>query len=304
MKNYQPSGVCSLPSLLVMLGITSTAAVGIGWAAHFVGQFFYLIVLFPFLIGLGVSTAVSLGITKTKCRNTTIAALVAIFAGAVTYSSMHLFDYATFKRTSSNAIVVEMSQQGVETDEMISTEQAKQLVDNVLEDETGSTGFIGYMKFMAQKGISISNKGSGGFNIGQTGTWIYWVLEFGAILFLAFGGSSRASEPFCEKCESWYTDGHIGDSSGETEEALITALQSESFADLSSILQPATSLPRITLNGSTCPSCSDADVVINVERISLDSKGKEESTALHSQMVTMEQYTQLRSQFENVVEPA
>lgn len=50
-------------------------------------------------------------------------------------------------------------------------------LDDELREETGSTGFIGFLKLVAKSGVSISRRGSDGAPITGMGVWILWLVE-------------------------------------------------------------------------------------------------------------------------------
>ncbi len=62
---------------------------------------------------------------------------------------------------------------------------ANVLVNYSLEKETGHSGFIGYILFKANKGVSIGRIfRSDALNLGPIFTWLYWLVELGVIAFI------------------------------------------------------------------------------------------------------------------------
>lgn len=291
MKTYKPSGSLPAVGFAKMLAVTTIGALLIGGVAHFIGNFFYLIILFPLAMGFGASMAVTMGITMGKCRNTTAALVVAVLTGALTYGSMHFFDYLSFKSSVAEYFLEEMPQ--TEDGEVVTEEMTSVMVNAMLAEETGSTGFIGFMKFSAKQGVSIGKAGRNGANIGEVGTWIYYLIEFGAIIFFACTGAAAAKSPFCESCEEWYDEEaltHLEDGSGYD---VIEALKNEDVADISSKLQITTEAPCIRVKGSICAKCNQSDAVLTLEEVTLNNKGNEQTSEIHSQMIDMEKFKAL-----------
>lgn len=322
MKTYRPSGNVSAVGLVTFLGISLTAAIAIGSVAHFIGQWFYLIILFPIGMGFGASFAISMGISIGKCRNYGVAVAVALLTGAVLYGSMHYFDYMSFRKEAISYILAEdyadeahydetqyvESEDILEEDDLAEGEEAVgeeeepvemtgelagQMIDFFLKMETGHGGFIGYLLTTATEGVSISSNGGSGANIGKVGTFIYWGIEFVAILFFAFLGAAKAKDPFCESCEVWFEDTPMTQTDVESAEGIVNSLKDEQFTAVVPQIKQTFEVPCVRLTGSICPTCTENDAIVKMEVVTLDEKGNEDTKNMHDQMVPMLAFKQI-----------
>ncbi len=291
MNTYRPSGTVTITGLMKMLMVSLIGAVVLGGVAHFIGRFIYIMILFPLVMGFGAILAVSFGITTGKCRNFIAGIIVALITGAVSYGSMHFFDYLNFK----NSMVNEMLQNGETTaeGEPVTKDMASNFINYYLQEETGSIGFIGYVKGNAKQGISIGKIGRNGGNIGEIGTWIYWAIELGAIMFIAAMAAGSTKNPFCEKCDVWYDESDLTRISESSGYDVIEALKEERFVDLPSKLELVTEAPCINISGSICPSCNETDAIITIAEVTLNDKGNESSSSIHSQMISMDNFKEV-----------
>src|SRR5260370_42594766 len=70
---YQPDGGWPPSGAFRILSVALVAGLGLGWLASFVGQWFYLILLFPILLGGGVGAAGNWANRSGKVRNSLVA---------------------------------------------------------------------------------------------------------------------------------------------------------------------------------------------------------------------------------------
>src|SRR5262249_9077485 len=90
---YRAAGTLTALGIFLtpLLGIA--AAVFMGWLASFIGQWFYLILLFPIGITFGVVIGCAGGITWGKVSSPAFAFTAGGLCGLVAMVSMHYFDY-------------------------------------------------------------------------------------------------------------------------------------------------------------------------------------------------------------------
>lgn len=82
-----------------------------------------------------------------------------------------------------------------------------EIYHDMLVQETGSSGFLGWFKMLLKTGISLSSGRSsrgGGINLGYVGTLLLLLIEAVLTGLMAyFGGIEQLKEPYCEKCFQW-----------------------------------------------------------------------------------------------------
>lgn len=268
---YKSDGGFSLAGLPVLFFILFVAAGALGWLASFIGQWFYLILLFPVGIGLGLVLVGGFVGKLTKMRSVGIAILTGLMAGAVAIVSMHYFDYLRFRARADQPPA------GLKLPAGVDAAQFKQLVQ-ALHKAKGVDTFLGYMKQQATEGVRIGRRG-GGFNLGYTGSWIYWGLELVGVAVLAMLGLvGSASAPYCRHCEKWKESRPLGtlvgppvEVKGHLEEGNLKALHRYASGEDG----------ELHVSAHVCPGCgAEGDIAVKLEQVSKNAKGEESRSEL------------------------
>lgn len=180
----QLSNVCSI------MGWGFVAAIPIGMVFGLISRSgIYLIVLFPAIMGYIVALGAQKGIRIARLPFALII-IISVVLSISTYAAMFFVDYEFFKREMASAIDhkiirefgVELDQPMEELREARETKQYRQLrralVSDMLETETGYSGFIGYLIFRVRTGeeigFVISRQGA---DLGSQGTIALWIVE-------------------------------------------------------------------------------------------------------------------------------
>jgi hypothetical protein len=274
--------------------LTSSAVLGglaIGGLTHVISLFVYLIVLFPAGMGLAGGAAMAIAVKRGKVRNPAIAGLFGMLTGAILYGTMFGAGYLQFKQEAAAEITKAAGQ--------VEGAQVDQFVDDYLQEKTGATGFWGYVKSTAKDGISIGRVGSKGANLGEVGTWIYWIIEFSIIdLIIIAAAYSTAKDPFCEPCNEWYEgEEWMGTVTRDSSQTFLNLLQDNQFRKAGALINPLQTVytPSLQVHLQRCSSCSMSDLVMDIKDYSLGDKGDVESTQKAQGMVSLSQYNQLQA---------
>ena len=162
----------------------------------------YLIVIFPFVIGTLGGFVMSLTVARGKVRNPMLAAFFGLLIAVVLYGTYRYADYRIGFRSALRDIYEEGS--GERPDDA----RLQAYEDYILTEETGTTGFIGYVKLYAQEGITITSTRSSsdsGLVLSGILAYLYWIVEFGIIAFISLTISvDRARQPFSEETNEWF----------------------------------------------------------------------------------------------------
>ncbi len=139
---------------------------------------------------------ISGAIQMAKIRKTSQLILLSLLATVTLYGTYHYGRYIGLQVQTSLEIFPGLS----EATEDKNLSAAKAFVDYALEKETGYSGFVGYMLFKANEGVSIGRfYHSNRLNLGPVLTWFYWAVEFGIILWITiYTGRNLIRRPFCE----------------------------------------------------------------------------------------------------------
>ncbi|NMF58187.1 hypothetical protein [Pseudanabaena yagii] len=288
MKIYQPSNVAPSQGIAILAASSLVSGVAIGSATAFISKFIYFIVLFPLGMGFGTGALLGVAVKKGKIRNPSIALGLGILSGVVAYGSLMYGQYINFQQETERIMQSEYS--------LTDKKQVADQINAVLQQETGDSGFVGFLKFSAKQGTSIS-RGSSKLKLNDTFTYLLWLIELGIVGFLAasipFGA---ASEPFNEDGNDWYGEKQrIGSATEDSKDELIRLLNIDDIAGVSALLssQADLPLPRIDVYGRTCGAASNSDSVITVSYVSLNAKKQVEAKQLLEGLISESQRSQL-----------
>jgi hypothetical protein len=289
MKPYKPSNIAPASGVQLTLLISILSAVLSGGILSFIAKFFYLIVLFPAVLGGAIGFATSVGGNQGKVRNPLIAGGIAAIAALVGYGSLHFGQYLTFKQSFTE----EIAQQSGGTP----AANIDELIDEVLTKETGNKGFVGYVQFTAKQGMEITrSRGGSGIKLDETFTYIYWLIELAIIEGIAIWIAAKAArEPFCEQSQDWYQEpGSLASAALENQDQLIKALNTDDYAIAATFLKP---------EGEIAPPCLDLTIQLSpdpnqdryliVQKTSVNHKQQKETKVLLEGLISAKQQAEL-----------
>jgi len=244
----------------------------IGVITSIVSNLIYLVFLFPIVIGFLGAMSINRTVNKAKIWKTSQGILRGVFMALVIYGAYHYSNYLTFRLQMILLMNTEISEATGES----STEVANIFTDYALKEETGYSGFIGYMMFTAARGLSIGKMfRASDVNIGPVLTWLYWLVEFGVIAWITSGAGKIASrEPFCEHCNTWYgKEKHIGGVSIQISTQVVQLIDKRDFSELGKILQKDAELPSLEVYVRSCETCQTSDAFLALNKISFGQNG-------------------------------
>lgn len=287
-RPYRPSGKTDSGALPPLLLGAAAVAIGAGLIESFVAQWFSLLIVFPLAIGLAVGGFSVWRVGRAKIRAPLLAGLVAGLGGAAGQVAFHGGEYLLFR---SQAIAeLRSSQEG----------DAAGVLDTYLEQQTGSRGFVGYLKLQAQQGTSIRRAGQShdnGVKVSGLGSYILWIVEaLIAAITAAAMAAGRAREPFCERCKKWYGPATpISTGSGEKAAvaAVIRALEVHDMPGAIRAQGEAGGKATSVLLLAQCPSCEEHDPVLTVTVV-VQSGKKTKTARKYQTLLRMEEAKELR----------
>lgn len=289
MQPYQPSNQVPFTGLLLLAGAAVLGGAAIGVAVHFAAKLVYLIILFPLLMGGAAGLLLKFAIKIGKVRSPAMAMIFAVVAALVIYASYWTAEYVGFRADIRQYINEEYGQQ----------DQADidAFIDDVLIEETGTTGFAGFFLFTSKEGVTLSRAGfssGGGINLGEIGSYIYYLIELIIILVAAIGPARKtALQPFCETCDVWYgNEQFIGGAPLDQTETVSAMLDSGQFNDLGTRLG-AVMPPSVSLFSRICENCRATGTHLALKRITLNRKGQKEIKVLKEGLITSSQFAAL-----------
>lgn len=236
----------------------------------FVAQFIYLVFLFPLGIGAILGGTLSKIILRWRVFNIFFNTVAAILAGCALYLSLHYTEYILFRWD----VKAELHHQFRERDDAA----LDQIFNATLFRETGSSGFLGYLRYQSAQGFSIGHiydSAASSVAIRDNIVWIYWSVEFVAItgisIFLVQG---MAKEVFCDRCHSWYDSVQLGNTDPKFANEFVSLIEQEHFTRARSLIDTYSEvLPNIEISVKRCPKCNDGPLFLIIESIDEDTNG-------------------------------
>jgi hypothetical protein len=256
---YRPDGSAPPAALAMTLAGVLVAAVVIGFVASFLGQWFYLVLLFPLFMGFALGGA-GMGLIRVgKLRNPSLAGVAAGLGGIMLMGSMHYFDY---QRALSEAA------------EKFHVPRA------MLE---ANTSFFTFIDGRAEDGVRIGRvaHGGDGMNLGHVGSYIYWLVEMIIVAVIAWVMmQTAAAAPFCIGCNLWKTKRPIAMIDVPEERLAVQAIQDGDVVRLLECASPVREV-GLLLETAACPACSDSgEVDVSLERLTKNDKGQKQTATV------------------------
>lgn len=232
---YQSDGGFSGPGLIMLLLGLSAAGIGLGALVHVIGQWIYLVVLFPIAIGFFLGGLGTYLIKTGKVRSPLMASLAGLVAALLCFFTQQYLDYRQFlkerdrERLEFKAILQE-------------NEQFQKIIKKIKGDKDFNDAraalqvesFPEYIDFRARMGVTIKK-----MNLGYYGTYIYWIIELLIITGIVFSMVRKtAREPFCPLTHTWKTERcgtHFQIPAELGTEAIVAALQEGAIGKISEV---------------------------------------------------------------------
>ncbi len=204
---YRPAGSLDARSILITTILGSTAAV---LGAAFVWAWEWspiptLVILTPIAQGLGVGFVMAFAVGRLGMRHPRLVGTVGFACGLLSAVLVHYGHYIHLATSITEEIRAEVVQNQSIPEAKRSEILGKldsdpdAVVDSLLEERTGYSGFLGSLWLRNEQGVQIKR-------MPVTGNWLWGLWGFEALV-VAFAASTipagRASEPFCEDCGYW-----------------------------------------------------------------------------------------------------
>lgn len=277
MKPYlAPNRIPSFGIILLIIG-SVILGIAIGVLAYFVSNLIYYIFAFSLVVGGATMIAYYKLLQFAKVRHSIIAALMGLIIGllvALTY-------YATPYWILRNEFITNAQQ-----NYHASAEKASAAFDKILIEETGTGGFVGYMKLRAKEGDHFTNyvveNGMPilefSFTLKSTWAWLYWLLE--TVFFsipTAWIGYDVGKRAFSESANDWYNPlpKQICAIPSENKEKILTLLKGNSLQEISelAIAEEKITHPMIEIYVQRSNN-KKGDILLSVKQTYRDHKEK------------------------------
>ena len=262
----------SIATLIVLsiLGIVFGLATGLGTGIF--SQLIPIVFLYPIIMGIANGNMIAEIIQKARIRKTAQLLVISILLAAAMYGSYHYCRYLGFQLRASLEIFEGFSA-ATEAENLGVT---KTFLDYALEEETGHSGFIGYMLYEAKQGVSIGRlTRSSSVNLGPVLTWLYWLIEFAIILGLTIQkGWKLIHVAFCKSCGTRFgSEKHLGGTIAANESRVLDLVRQKDFVELQKLMEPNAELPSLEVYFQGCQACGNSQSQLVVRHAFQSAKG-------------------------------
>jgi hypothetical protein len=262
----------SVASLIVMTLLVLVRGLGVGITVGVFSHLLYIVFLLPLVMGIHGGKMIVDVIQKVKIRTASQLILLSLLSTIIIYGAFHYTRYMGFQVKASLEIFSGLS----EATEEENLKVTRAFLDYALEEETGHSGFLGYMLYEAKTGVSIGRLSrSSSSNLGPVLTWLYWLMEFGIILGVTFQkGKKLIHRPFCESCGNWYgAEKHLGGTATANESLVLDLIRQKDFAGLGKLIEKNAEVPSLELYYQGCQICGQSQSQLVVRHALQNGKG-------------------------------
>jgi len=276
---YRASGVFSWKAVVTVLGVSVLAGTLIGFAVGLAGTLFYLVLLFPLLVGIATGKLAAAAVRAARLRNPIVAGLCALCGAALAMPIVHGYGYVEFQRARAqldpDALATAM---GMSPDALPADAKASGITPEAIRAARVTT-LPRYLDLQAQQGVRIGRSGWLDIQLGHAGSYVYWALEVLLAAAVAFVLAYRAAEvPFCERCGRWMAQRRLGGVRTPADQA-VEALRAGKLGRLHPSPAP-TAGREIRLTMASCPQCgTTSPVTLRLDRVRVGRDGKETASA-------------------------
>jgi hypothetical protein len=274
----QPDGMQGGPSspgqaaaiLMGLLVILYGAMTGFGLGM--ISNLINIVFVFPIALGINSGKTIKEAVERAKIRKMWQIVFLSVLSAVAIYGTFHYSRYLGFQVKAAMEIFSSLDEATEEENLQIT----KVSLDYIFEEETGHSGFLGYVLYEARHGVNIGRlTRSSSFHLGPVLTWLYWLLEFGIILGLTIQMSKSVSnKPVCESCGNPYgSEKHLGGTASANELLMLDLIRQKDFAGLGKLMEPDADLPSLEVYFQGCQVCGKSQSQLVVRHAFQSTKG-------------------------------
>jgi hypothetical protein len=294
MKPYHaPNRMPIFGTILLIIG-SAILGIAIGALAYFVSNFIYYIFVFSLVVGGATMIAFYKLLQFAKVRHSIIATLMGLVTGIFVALAFYGTPYFILRNEFIN---------NAQQNYHVSAEKASAAFDKILVEETGTGGFIGYMKLRAKEGDQFTNYvvengmpiHEFSFTLKSTWAWLYWLFE---IVFFsippAWIGYDVGKRAFSESANDWYNPlpKQICAVPLESKGKLLTLLKGNSLQEISelAIAEEKIAHPMVEIYEQRSNN-KRGDILLSVKQTFRDNKEKIKRNVIAQWEVSEPKYT-------------
>ena len=216
----------------------------------------YLVIVYPVVAAIAVGFIGRAAVAALKLDSPRLASVAGGLSGLMVMAGILVVTYQIERAW----VVEELTGKRAVSDATLD-----RVVDDYMGERTGGvTNWRAPLELRLVSGVAIT----GGFTL-DLGDGLNGVILLLELLSASFLGSrlvrERASEPFCDHCDGWYSRRVIGTAPLGSKASLISELGSDQFHRVGRHLDPPTSRHPLKLHGWFCDTCDKSDVTFELE---------------------------------------
>lgn len=265
---FQSDGGFDIPRLPIGFGLIAITAVLLGGVIGIIGAVldFYLLILFPLLMGALIGLF-GIGISRrAHIRNLGVAALIMAVGAALTVATVRYVEYrfeVSIWMAETEGQIAELEEGETWLTEDGEPFDPRELYEADLEIAR-NLGFLEYLQFTAEYGISFgraTESDPDGFAIQGGLVWAYWFLEW----LLVFGLAvlivrNQVNKPYDRNASAWYSETSLGKLPADPER-LNAALARGSVEAIRKACADATGMVSMTVFHPAAPDETKTSVI-------------------------------------------
>lgn len=277
MKPYLATFRVPFFGVIILIIGSVILGIGIGIAAHFVSTLIYFFFVFSLFVGLLSMIPFSKLLLFAKVHHPLVTTLMGLITGLLIAIAFYATPYFILRQD-----FIRDAKQNYQ----VSTARASAAFDQILVDETNSSGLWGYMKFRAKEGDQFTNYWViNGVPIHESiltmrsiWAWLYWLIE--TLLFalpVAWIGFDIGKLAFSESANDWYNAPikQIFAVPLENKELLLTLLRDGNLQEISEMAVSEEKISHPMLEVYTQRSGNKkGDILLSIKQTYLDRQEK------------------------------
>jgi hypothetical protein len=263
---------------IIPLGIGSIIlGLLIGTVAYLLSRIFYFMIIFPIGISFFSILAYSRFFEFFKLRNSFLGLFFGIVVGSLVVFTLHFIPYSMVKRD----FIVDGAENYHVTNAI-----AEQAFNDILQEETGISGFLGYLILYGKSGEELTGSFFVGYapisefklSLNSFWLWANWIVEALIIIIpTAIIGKNTAKNPFNRSVNQWYggIPKQIGSVIFADKDKLLTALTEQDLAAVGRLIhtEDPAAHPQLELYENHSKNQA-GDILVSIKQTGWNQKGR------------------------------
>jgi hypothetical protein len=199
-----PSGATAAPPkiglrpmrIALAVALMVLMAVGLGWLASFIGQWFSLVIIFPAILGGWCGCLLALVMQPKDESQLLLALCLGVLGGLLAQSSVHYFDSQRYLAARDGAHDKDLEKRQVALQQQLNRlkqapleegetaeqrEALRRQLESYVVNRPAAPREIGFWEAQSQRaneGVVLGIRGSLNIPFSGIGTWLLWLFEF------------------------------------------------------------------------------------------------------------------------------